>query len=168
MAIQDILKAFNLFVDGHGHAGKMGDYTPPSPSIAAEEYRAGGMDGPVDIDMGQEKMTTSFVLRNYSATVLSLWGVAPGRLIQVTARGSLESEDGTVKAVVHNIRGKILQGDRGTWSPGQSASLTVNMSVEYFKETIDGQVIAEVDVINMVRIVGGVDQLAERRAALGI
>lgn len=168
MAIEDILKNFNLFVDGRGHAGKMGDYTPPSPSVAAEEYRAGGMNAPIDIDMGQEKMTTSFVLRSYSATVLALWGIAPGRLIQVTARGALESENGTVKPLVHNMRGKILQGDRGTWSPGQSASLTFNMTLEYFKETIAGELITEIDVINMVRNTGGVDHLAAQRAALGI
>ena len=168
MAIRNVLKNFNLFVDGRGFAGELGDYTPCSPSIAAEEWRAGGMNAPVDIDMGQEKMTSSWVLKNYAATVLSLWGVAPGKLIQVTARGALESEDGTVTRVIHNMRGKILQGDRGTWSPGQSASLTTNFSAEYFKETIGGEVITEIDVINMVRNVGGVDHLAAQRAALGI
>jgi P2 family phage contractile tail tube protein len=168
MAIRNVLKNFNLFVDGRGYAGELGDYTPCSPSVASEEWRAGGMNAPVDIDMGQEKMTSSFVLKNYSADVLALWGVAPGKLIQFTARGALESEDGTVTPVIHNMRAKILQNDRGTWSPGQSASLTTNLTVEYFKETIGGQVVTEIDVINMVRIVGGVDHLAAQRAALGI
>ncbi|NHM19509.1 phage major tail tube protein [Tritonibacter mobilis] len=166
--IRNILKNFNLFIDGRGFAGELGDYTPANPSIAAEEYRAGGMNGPIDIDMGQEKMTTSFVLRNYSADVLALWGVAPGRLIQVTARGALESEDGTVTPAIHNMRGKIIVGDRGTWSPGQSATLTFNMTLEAFKETIGGRVVCDIDVINMKRIIDGVDQLAEQRAALGI
>ena len=166
--IRNILKNFNLFVDGRGFAGELGDYTPANPSIAAEEYRAGGMNGPIDIDMGQEKMTTSFVLRNYSADVLALWGVAPGRLIQVTARGALESEDGTVTPAIHNMRGKIIVGDRGTWSPGQSATLTFNMTLEAFKETIGDRVVCDIDVINMKRIIDGVDQLAEQRAALGI
>jgi len=168
MSIRNILKNFNLSIDGRGYAGELGDYTPPSPSIAAEEYRGGGMNGPIDIDMGQEKMTSTAVLRNYSADVLSLWGVAPGRLIQFTARGALESEDGTVTPVLHNMRGKLLQPDRGTWSPGQSATLTLNWSLEYFKETIGGKEITEIDVVNMVRIIDGVDYLAEQRAALGI
>jgi P2 family phage contractile tail tube protein len=42
------------------------------------------------------------------------------------------------------------------------------MTLEAFKETIGGQLITEIDVINMVRNVGGVDRLAEQRAALGI
>ena len=168
MAIRNILKNFNLFVDGRGYAGELGDYTPPNPSVAAEEYRGGGMNGPTDIDMGQEKMTTSYVLRNYSPDVLSLWGVAPGVLIQATARGALESEDGTVTAVIHNMRGKIITADRGTWSPGQSATLTVTMTLEAFKETVGQRVVCDIDIINMKRIVDGVDQLAEQRAALGI
>ena len=168
MAIRNILKNYTLFADGRGYAGELGDYPPPSPSIAAEEYRAGGMNGPVDIDMGMEKMTTSFVLRNYSADTLALWGIAPGRLIPITARGALESEDGTVTPVIHNMRGKIIAPDRGTWSPGQSASLTVNMTVEAFKETIGQRVVCDIDVINMKRIVDGVDYLEEQRKALGI
>ena len=166
--IRNILKNFNLFVDGRGYAGELGDYTPANPSVAAEEYRAGGMNGPVDIDMGMQKMTTTFVLRNYSADVLALWGIAPGKLIQVTARGALESEDGTVTAVVHNMRGKIIAPDRGTWSPGQSASLTINMTLEAFKETVGQRVVCDIDVINMTRIIDGVDHLAEQRKALGI
>eukprot|EP00903_Cladosiphon_okamuranus_P019839 g18233.t1 len=88
--------------------------------------------------------------------------------VKVTARGALESEDGTVTPAIHNMRGKIIVGDRGTWSPGQSATLTFNMTLEAFKETIGGRVVCDIDVINMKRIIDGVDQLAEQRAALGI
>jgi hypothetical protein len=168
MAIRNILKNFTLFVDGRGYAGELGDYTPPNPSIAAEEYRGGGMNGPTDIDMGMEKLTTTFVLRNYSADVLALWGIAPGRLIQTTARGALESEDGTVTPVIHNMRGKIIMSDRGTWSPGQSSTLTVNMTLDAFKETVGQRVVCDIDVINMKRIIDGVDHLEEQRKALGI
>ena len=42
------------------------------------------------------------------------------------------------------------------------------MTLEAFKETIGGVSVTEIDVINMVRMVGGVDRLAEQRAALGI
>jgi len=66
------------------------------------------------------------------------------------------------------MRGKIIQPDRGTWSPGQTASLTVNMTLEAFKETIGGQEVTDIDIINMKSVIGGVDRLAEQRSALGI
>lgn len=168
MAITNVLKNHNLFVDGRGMAGKIGDYTPPVIAAATEDYRAGGMDAPIDIGMGQEKMIMSFVLRDYNADTLALWGVSPGRLIPLTARGALESEDGTVTPVIHTMRGKIINPDRGTWSPGQSASITFNLSLDAFKETVGARVVYDIDVVNMKRIVDGVDQLAEQRAALGI
>lgn len=168
MAARDILKNFNLFVDGRGFAGNIGEYTPPNPSILTEEFRAGGMDGPIALDMGQELMETSFNLRAYDADVLALWGVAPGNLIQVTARGALESVDGTVKPVVHNMRVMIKAPDRGTWSPGQTTTLGIAATVEYFKETINGVLICEIDIPNMIRNVGGTDRLADIRTAIGM
>ena len=42
------------------------------------------------------------------------------------------------------------------------------MAVRYFKFTHDGDVIHEIDVDNMKRIVNGVDQLEAQREALGL
>jgi len=42
------------------------------------------------------------------------------------------------------------------------------MSVTYYKLEIDGRVMYEIDVVNMVQVINGVDQLAGDRAALGL
>ena len=41
------------------------------------------------------------------------------------------------------------------------------MAVRYYKLTIAGDDICEIDVDNMIRIVNGTDRLAAQRAALG-
>jgi hypothetical protein len=87
MAAEDILKYLNLIVDGRGYAGKIEEYNPPDLTLATEEFRGGGMDVPIDIDMGLEKLTCSFVLTSYTADVLALWGVKIGAPVQLTARG---------------------------------------------------------------------------------
>ncbi|BET34742.1 hypothetical protein wCIFem_11920 [Wolbachia pipientis] len=46
-----ILKNFNVFVDGRGYAGKIDEITLPKLTIKTEEYRAGGMDITVNIDI---------------------------------------------------------------------------------------------------------------------
>lgn len=168
MAAEDILKYLNLFVDGRGHAGKIEEYSPPDLSIATEEFRGGGMDAPIDIDMGQEKMTCSFVLTSYDRDVLSLWGVKSGAPVQLTARGSLESLDGAATAVIHNMTGKLISVARGTWGSGNKPSLTIGMSLRYYREVHGGVVVNELDAVNMVRIANGVDQLAAHRANIGI
>lgn len=168
MAANDILKYLNLFVDGRGYAGKIEEYNPPDLTVSTEEFRAGGMDAPIDIDMGLEKLTCSFVLPSYDADVLALFGVKSGAAVQLTARGSLESRDGTTKAVQHKMQGKVISLARGTWGSGNKPSLTVTVSLTYYSEIVDQRAINEIDVINMVRIIDGVDQLAEHRANIGL
>ena len=167
MAAESILKYLNLFVDGRGYAGKIEEYTPPALALALEEFRGGGMDAPIDIDMGTEKLTCGFVLVSYDADVLALWGLKAGADVQITARGSLENPDGSTEKVAHKMRGKIVSRDPGTWGSGNKPSLTVQCSLIYYQEKIGDRVVLELDPINMVRVVDGVDQLAEHRKNIG-
>ncbi|AZB63856.1 phage major tail tube protein [Cereibacter sphaeroides] len=168
MAARDILKNFAAFIDGRGYAGQATSVSPPDLSIMTEDFRAGGMDGPVALDMGQEALESSIVLSAYSADVLPLWGVGNGLSVPMTLRGALESYDGTVKPVEINQRGIITTIARGEWTPGQVAPLTITIRLDYYKETVGGVLMHEIDLVNMIRIVAGVDRLAAQRAALGI
>lgn len=168
MPARDVLKNINLFVDGRGYAGQIDEYNPPDLTLTTEDYRAGGMDSAEAIEMGMEPLETSFALIAYDADILSQWGVAQGQTVPFTARGALESFDGTVKPVIHRMRGKITSLARGTWAPGQKPALTVTMRLTYYEEIHNGVETHRIDVENMIRIVAGVDRLAEQRAALGI
>lgn len=168
MAARDILKNINLFVDGRGYAGEIQDYNPPDLSLQIEDHRAGGMDAPIGLDMGMEALETSFNLTAYDADVLRLFGVSEGNKVPFTARGALESYDGTVKAVIHTMRGKITKLARGTWAPGTKPALQVTMRLDYYKEEHDGQTLHEIDIENMKRVINGTDRLSEQRSALGI
>jgi P2 family phage contractile tail tube protein len=168
MAAEDIIKYLNLVIDGRGYAGKLKEWTPPTLATTNFDFRGGGMDAPVDVETGMEKLTFSGVLTSYDADVLALWGLKTGAQTQLTARGSMESLDGTVKPVVHNMTGKILSLARGTWGPGNEPALTITGSLTFYREIVNGRVVHEIDVINMVRFVDGVDQLAAHRKNLGI
>lgn len=168
MAARDILKDFNLFVDGRGYAGNVDEFSPPDLTVQTEDHRAGGMDAPIAIDVGMEALETSFVLSAYDADVLVQWGLVEGGAVQVTARGSVESYDGTVKAAVMRMRGNVTSLQRGTWNNGQKNSLTVQMRLDRYVEELDGVQLHHIDIQNMTRVINGTDQLAGRRAALGI
>lgn len=168
MPVRDVIKNLNLFVDGRGYAGQIDEYAPPDLTLLIEDYRGGGLDGPLPIEMGQEAMETSFSLISYPANVLKLWGVAQGETVPLTARGVLESFDGGTKPLVHEMRGLITSLQRGPWQPGQKPALNIQMRLSYYKEVIDGELIHEIDIPNMIRIVEGVDRLAAQRSALGI
>ena len=166
--IVNVLKNVNLFVDGRGFAGQVMEVNLPKLTVKMEEHRDGGMDAPAEIDMGLEKLECDFSTSSIDAGLLRSWGLAPGSLVPVTFRGALESEDGTVTPVVASVRGSVKEVDYGTWKPGEKVPLKCAMAVRYYKFEHDGALIHEIDVDNMVRIVNGVDRLAEQRAALGI
>lgn len=168
MAASDVRKNLNLFVDGRGFAGQIEEFNAPKLALKLEEFRAGGMNAPIDLDMGQEKMECDFSLVQYSKDVLALFGLAPGSTVPLVAREALESFDGTVTAVVHTMRGRITEVDPGTSKAGDKPSLKFALSLTYYKLQHGSTVVQEIDVPNMIHIVNGVDRLAAQRAALGI
>ena len=168
MANPRILKNFNLFVDGRGQAGKIDELELPTLTIKTEEHRAGGMDAPAELDMGMEALSAGFTLAEYDENVLSLFGLADGNAVQLTARGALQKDGEPVTPVVVNMRGMLKEAELGTWQAGEKATPKFTIALRYYRYESGGVVLHEIDVENMVRIVNGVDQLAQIRAAIGV
>ena len=166
--LDDILKNMALFVDGRGFAGNVEELTLPKLTLKTEEFRNGGMDAPIEVEMGMEKLESEFTLTRFDKNVLKLFGLAPGQLIPLTIRGAVISDDGTQTAVVVNLQGIVREMDPGNWKPGEKATLKIMLALRYYKLTHGGDVVHEIDIPNMVRTIGGVDQLSAVRSALGI
>ncbi len=167
-AARNVRKQINLFVDGRGMAGQIVEYNAPQLTLKTEEFQGGGMYGPLELTLGHEALVCDFTLLSYDPNVLALFGVTEGEQAQFTARQAMESYDGEVTAVVHNMRGKIKQIEPGTSKPGEMPSLKITVALSYYKETIGARLIHEVDVENMVFVKNGADVLGAIRNALGI
>jgi len=170
MAITNVLKNMNLFVDGKGFAGKVTELVLPKLTMKTSEYRAGGMDMPVEVDMGMEKMEADFTLNGYDPAVLPLFGISVGVKRQLlTARGSLVDEvTGLQRPIEAILHGAFKEVDMGTWKPGEDATLKISMSVSHYELIHDGIPIYIIDPENMLRLIDGVDMLAITRANLGM
>lgn len=168
--IPKILKNFNLFIDSVSHAGKVDEIVLPKLTLKLEEHRAGGMDTPIQLDMGMEKLECDFTLSEYDKPVINQFGLykatdAAQRKLQF--KGGLTAED-AVSPVVVDITGAWKEVDFGTWKAGDKTPLKVSVAVRYYKLTIDGEPLVEVDAVNMTRLIGGVDQLEALRGAIGL
>jgi len=158
------LKAFNLFVDGRGYAGLIEELELPKLNIKTEEHRSGGMDTPMEMDMGMEKLEANFTLSEYDPNILRQFGFSLGGPITISARGALQGL--TVIPIVISMRGRIKTLDMGAWKAGDSSTMKFSLACNYYRLNYAGADLIEIDVENMVRIVGGEDQLAAQRAAV--
>ena len=162
-----ILRSMNLYVDGQGYAGQVEEITLPKLTIKTEEYRGGGLDAPIEIDTGMEKLECDFTVNNYDAALLRFWGLSSGNRVNITLRGAVDGDDG-VEAVIVNLHGSWKEIDMGTWKPGEKSALKVQLAATFYQLTIGGTVVIQIDVPNMVRMINGQDVLRDVRDAIGI
>ena len=66
------------------------------------------------------------------------------------------------------MRGMLKELDMGDWKPGDKAENKYAMALQYYKLEVDGRVMYEIDMVNCVRVIDGVDQMADVRSALGL
>lgn len=166
--LDDILKNMALYVDGRGYAGNVETLTLPKLTMKTEEFRNGGMDAPIEVELGMEKLEAEFTLTRFDRETLTLFGLAQGQNIPLTVRGAIESDDGALLSVIVNLQGFVREVDFGSWQPGEKATLKLMVALRYYKLTHGPNVVHEIDIPNMVRKINGVDQLALTRTALGL
>ncbi len=166
--IPRVLKNFNLFVDGIGYAGVVEDLTLPKLSVKMDDLYTGGMDAPIDLEMGMDKLECDFSLCEYKPEVIKKFGLRSGAEVPLTLKGGLDDESTTVTPVEVKLKGIWKDIDMGSWKAGDKASLKVSVTLRYYKLTIGSEELVEVDVPNMVRKIDGVDQLASMRDAIGV
>ena len=169
--IPKILKNFNLYFgdDDPRYAGKC-SITLPTLTIKREDYRAGGMDAPVAIDMGMDAIDIDFVLKEYEKTALSFFGVAAinEKMPKLTAKGAMQGDDGGVLPVVITATGTLVETNLGAWEAGTITENSFKLNCHTFFMEIDGEPIYEIDFVNMIRKIGGEDQLEAIRDAIGL
>ncbi|MBB4728253.1 phage major tail tube protein [Xanthomonas arboricola] len=168
MALPKKLKALNLFNNGESYLGQVVEVKLPTLSRKMEEYRGGGMNGPVDIDFGQEKIELEWKCGGMMRSVLNQYGATTHNAVQLRFAGAYQRDDsGAVDAVEFVVRGRHKEIDPGTGKSGDDTEFSVKTSASYYKLMINGSTVIEIDLINMVEIVNGVDLLAPHRRAIG-
>ncbi len=171
MALPRKLKHLNLFNDGNNWQGIVESLTLPKFTRKFEKYRGGGMAGSVDVDMGLDDgaLDTEFSIGGMESLLFKQMGKAKADAIQLRFTGSIQRDDtGEVQAVELIVRGRHKEIDSGELKTGESNTTKVSSVNSYAKLTINGEVLYEADLINMVEIVDGVDLMEEHRTAIGL
>lgn len=168
MGVPSKLKNMHAYVNGVSHAGIVAEVTLPKLSLKTEEWRGGGMLGPIMIDQGLDKLELEHTDGGLIESAFRDFGATSHDAVMVRFAGAYQ-EDGTgsVKAVEAIVRGRYTEIDMGNAKPGGDTEHKKKMACSYYKLSVDGQDWIEIDLLAGTFIVFGVDRQAEIQAALG-
>lgn len=169
MSFPKKLKNLNLFHNGTSFLGQVATVTLPVLARTMEDYRGGGMDGAVKVDLGQEPIDMEWSCGGFMSEVLDAYGVTTADGVMLRFAGAYQDDQsGQVHAVEIVVRGRHAEIDPGEAKAGEDTEFNVNTACSYYKLTVNGQVKIEIDLLGFVFIVNGIDRLAEQRKALGL
>jgi P2 family phage contractile tail tube protein len=130
-----------------------------------------GIGGTVEVPVigHYDAMSMELDFRNYSARVARL---REHRLHQSELRVSQQVEDQAngekvSVPVKHVITGRPKSASGGTVAPAAPSDTKIVLAVRYWATYINGEKVDEIDQLNRVDVVNGVDYNADVRAALG-
>lgn len=170
MALPKKLKMMDLFNEGESYLGQTGEITIPKLVRKLEDWRGGGMNGNVKIDLGLGDDITEFnwKLGGIDDLIIEQWGAPTVSANMLRFAGSYQRDDtGETTAVEIVVRGRHEEIDFGNQKAGDDTETSVKTIWSYYKLSIDNVVKVEIDIPNMIEMVNGVDLNAKHRANIG-
>jgi len=169
MGMPKVLKNYNVYNEGKSWLGQIAEVALPKLSRQMEKYRGGGMNGPVSIDMGQEALEIEMSCAGIMQQVFEQYAITKIDGVMLRFSGAYQSDDtAAVDAVEVVVRGRHQEIDPGKAKPGDKTDFKVKSTLSYYKLSMNGKVIIEIDLLNFVEIVNGVDMLSGQRKAIGL
>lgn len=163
------LKMMNVFVNGVSFAGEAQTVTLPPLTRKVESLTLGtGFD--VELDVGNEVLVLA---HKYAGRVpreiLAGYGAPTMGANMLRFAGGYQEQDGGVtelhEVVVRGSHKEITPGDQKVGALGEAE---VQTTCTYYKHTINGEVVMEIDTLGGVFNVAGVDRMAEIRNFVGL
>lgn len=160
----------NVYIDGNNLIGTVKEMQLPEGAAKMVEHSVLGMQGVIDLPSGFEKMEAKITWGSFYADALAFTGDIY-KFLNIQVRANLQQFDAkglsTEKALVISMIGSSKNLPLGNFKANENSELETNFNVSYFKLTIGGVDVFEVDLVNNIYKVKGVDKLANYRANIG-
>lgn len=160
----------NIYVDGNSLLGRAEEIEVPTIKTKMAEHKALGMVGSIETFAGIEKLEGKIKWAALYPDVLKK--VAnPFKHVAVQVRGSLDSYDASGRSsekpvkIALTVAFKSLPG--GNYKQHENVEAETEYTAYYMKQTIDGQDIVEIDVLNNIYRANGQDLLANYNTNIG-
>ena len=162
------LKGFTAFINGEDKYGIVVDIGRPKIARKTEDYTPGGAITEITAVFGFEKLELEITAKGYEADMLRSMSAAVGGTL-VRYQGALQREDGAdYQTLKGEARGRITEADPGSDKQGEGGEHKFKIALVYWKETLDGESVLEIDVLGNKALFNGRDERAGLRKALGL
>lgn len=168
MGLPKKLRDFTVFANGVNYMGQVGEITLPKLSRKMEGWRGAGMATEIESDLGLEPLTMEHTYGGLMREILEQFGTLKHDGVQLRFAGAYRAEDSdTADAVEIVVKGRHKEIDMGTAKMAGETAMKVNSSLSYYKLTWNGKDLIEIDVLQGIEKVNGVDLRASDRQAAG-
>lgn len=163
---------YKLYVDGSSSLAAMVDVTLPNIEYLSETISGAGIAGEIDsLTLGHTSPMTLGI--NIRSLVGEDFKFLAQRSYTLEIKAAMQSNDQSKGKLLVGKLAIIAKGtpknlNMGTLGVGKTTDSNKEFSLTYLKIELDGEVVLEIDKVNMIFIVNGEDMLAEVRAALGM
>jgi P2 family phage contractile tail tube protein len=164
MSYPRTIRNYNAFIDGVSYAGKSTEAKLPELKLMLANHRGAGMDSSVAQDMGMEALQAEVTLAEWPPELIKMFGTRQRMTLRPAAMGQ---HDFTADSYVATLGGLWTVVNFADLKPGSDVPMKLTLEVDYFRMLMDGDELFEIDIEAGKRIIGGVDQLAGIRAAMG-
>lgn len=162
MGLPRTLVNINSYADGEGFLGVIGEFEQPKLAIATEDWRGGGMVGSVKLDKGVEPMEATLTFGGHEKSLVRKFGSTSVEGVRLRLVAAYRADDGTpAQAVEIYIGGRFTEIDFGKDKPGEMTEHKYTAPLSYYRRVVDGRTEVEIDMIQGIFMVNGVDRYAD-------
>ena len=158
------IRDFSVFIDGFGYGGRATEAKLPELKLQTANHRGSGMDAPVEIDMGMEALSAEVTLAEWRPELITMFGTTQRFTLRPAQMGQ---DDYSADEIICGLGGRFTVVNFADLKPGNDVPMKLTAAVDFFEMEMNGTQLFKIDVKAGVRIIGGIDQLAEKRRAMG-
>ena len=161
----------NCYIDGGSFLGRVLEVTLPDLKATMSAHGGLGLFGKMSLPTGLDEMEASIKLNGIYSEIASI-GANPYITHDFQIRGASETFGGTgrtaTESLVCYIKGFAKSSPNGSFKQHEAVDATLTIAVQAIKLEINGVTAYDIDIINGIWLVDGVDVNAAKRAALGL
>ena len=170
--IPELLQDFRVYESGSSDVKGIVDAQLPSLEALTETVKGAGIGGEYDAPVTGHYKSVTLGLK-YRTITDFLLGLSAPKVHELELRGGIQSQDGasgTIRTIPVRVatRCRPKKTDPGKFEVGAGSDASNEFEVTYLKITLDGADKIEIDKINYICVIDGVDYLAALREALGL